>query len=321
MLLSPYKSSEVLLVKNLNEKIGAYWSNMIKKSSKEKNLKLRWWQDPHIIKHINQLVCGERLPGSSQGLIDIVKKIACNSIPFKKGISIGGGNGQKEINLIKQNIVESFDLYELSQASISDGIELAKKQLISDRINFINRDVFEHATEPEKYELVHWNNSLHHMLDVDKAVEWSRAILKHGGLFYMDDFVGASRFQWPDEQLEIATKVRRAFKQSKYLLNPRRKGSLLATEVTRPNKKKLIKSDPSEAADSNSIIDAIYKYFPNAEIKKTGGVIYHLALSDMLHNFDEKDDEILLDLLMIIDELCVELGQTHYGVALAFKEG
>jgi len=24
--------------------------------------------------------------------------------------------------------------------------------------------------------------------------------------------------------------------------------------------------------------------------------------------------------LMIIDELCVELGQTHYGVALAIKE-
>jgi len=308
-------------VKTVNEKIGYRWSKVSRKNSKRKQYKLKWWQSSHVIKYVNQLVCGEPVSGFSQGLINIVRKYAGGSIPFKKGISIGGGNGQKEINLIKQGIVENFDLYELSKERISAGIELARKQLIGDKINFIYGDAFELDTEPEIYEFVHWNNSLHHMLDVEKAIEWSKNVLKIGGLFYMDDFVGASRFQWPDEQLEIATKVRRVFQHSSYLSNPKCRFFSLPAKVTRPNKEKLIKKDPSEAADSDKIIDAIYKYFPNAEIKNTGGVIYHLALSDMIHNFDEKNDKILLDLLMIIDELCSKLGQNHYGIALAIKEG
>ncbi|MGJ3249117.1 MAG: class I SAM-dependent methyltransferase [Elainellaceae cyanobacterium] len=307
-------------MQDINKKIDAHWSNVTKKTSESKNLKLRWWQSPHIIKHINRVVCGEPIPGFSQGLINIVKARAGRSIPFMKGISVGGGNGQKEIDLIKQGIVEYFDIYELSQTRISVGRELAKKQLVADKVQFIYGDAFERAAEPEKYEFVHWNNSLHHMFDVDKALKWSKTVLKQGGLFYMDDFVGASRFQWPDEQLEVATKVRCAFQQSKYLSNPNAQTSFLPTDVTRPDKEKLVQSDPSEAADSDRIIDAIYQHFPNAEIKNTGGVIYHLALSDMLHNFNENDDKILLDLLMIIDELCTKLGQTHYAIALAFKD-
>ena len=49
--------------------------------------------------------------------------------------------------------------------------------------------------------------------------------------------------------------------------------------------------------------------------------MHHLALNDMLHNFDEDDDKVVLDLLMLVDELYATLGQTHYGVTLAFKEG
>ena len=117
--------------------------------------------------------------------------------------------------------------------------------------------------ENEQYDFVHWNNSLHHMFDVDKAVEWSKNILRSGGLFYMDDFIGSSRFQWPDEQLAFATRVRQVFKNTKYLTNPRIDLLSLKTKISRPSEKKLIKQDPSEAADSERIVDAIYKHFPD----------------------------------------------------------
>ena len=45
----------------------------------------------------------------------------------------------------------------------------------------------------------------------------------------------------------------------------------------------------------------------------------HLALNDIIHNFDEIQDKPLLDLLMMIDKLCIDLGETHYAIALAFK--
>ena len=124
-------------MENLSKKVGAHWSKVTKDSSKQKNLKLRWWQSPHIIRHINQLVSNEQIPGFSSGLISEVKKLAGSSIPYKKGISVGGGIGQKEISLIKQGLVNSFDLYELSEVRITSGRELAQQELVHEKINFI----------------------------------------------------------------------------------------------------------------------------------------------------------------------------------------
>lgn len=78
--------------------------------------------------------------------------------------------------------------------------------------------------------------------------------------------------------------------------------------------------DPTECANSERIVKAIGKWFPDAEIMPTGGVIYHLALSNVLHNIDEREESYLLDLLLIIDDLCIGLGETHYGVAVAKKK-
>ena len=304
---------------NKNKIIGNHWSKISEKNVGVPRV-LRWWQSPYIIKYINKIVCGREVAGFSQGLIELVKNKTKDFIPFEKGISVGGGNGEKEMNLIEQGIVQTFELYEFSEVRIAQGKALAKQRFLEGKIRFIHGDAFDLITKTEQYDFVHWNNSLHHMFDVDKAVEWSRKILKSDGLFYMDDFIGSSRFQWPDAQLEIVTRIRKVFEKSKYLVNPDDRSSFLSTTMVRPDEQKFIKIDPSEAADSEKIVEAIYKYFPNAEVKYTGGVVYHQVLNDMLNNFDEKNDKILLDLLMIIDELCAKLGQTHYGVALALKE-
>jgi len=308
-------------MENPNSKIGEYWSEITKHRDLSGELRLRWWDSPYLVQHYNKLVCGEMADGISQGMINLVKEYAGEMLPFKKGISVGGGNGSKEMMLIKQGIVESIDLYELSKERIIEGTASAKEQSLEENIHFIHGDAFQLVTSTEEYDFVHWNNSLHHMLDTDLAVRWSKNILKTGGLFYMDDFVGANRFQWSDKQLEIASKVRQVFNGSKYLRNPKNQDAFLSTLIDKPDKEGIIRSDPSEAADSENIIASIEKYFPGAVIKYTGGVIYHLALANMIHNFDDKDDKMLLDLLMIIDGLCVEAGQTHYAIAIAFKHG
>ena len=132
----------------------------------------------------------------------------------------------------------------------------------------------------------------------------------------MDDFVGANRFQWPDEQLFIASHVRAAYKGTPYLINPYT-GEPLVTEVKRPDLQTMIDTDPTEAPDSERILSAVLHYFPNATIIHTGGIIYNLALTDMLHNF--KENEPALNILLQMDELCIKLGHTHYAVALAVR--
>lgn len=302
----------------LREKIGRHWSSTIQQQ-KGSSLKIRWWQSRYVVRHVNHLVCGEYLDGLSQGLVKRVSEAAGDRLPFKKAVSVGCGTGQKEMALIEQGIAESFDLYEFSDERIALGRELASKRGLTDRVNFVSGDALEAVTGIELYEMVHWNNSLHHMLDVPKALNWSWNVLKLGGLFFMDDYVGASRFQWPDYQLDIATRVRRAFRDTKYLEDPRAQGRVLPTEIRRPSEEALIAQDPSEAADSERILEAVKEYFPNARVTLTGGVVYHLVLNDMLHNFDEERDRAYMELLMLIDDLAVRAGETHYGVAWAFK--
>jgi len=303
-------------LKDIKNIIENHWS----KKNKNTNLKLRWWQSGLIIRHINKIVCGEEISGFSQGLIELTRSMASHQLPFNRGISIGGGAGQKEMNLLRHGIVKTFDIYEYSKERIEIGMNIAKKQSLEEKINFIYGDAFDLIIPNEQYDFIHWNNSLHHMLDVDKAVEWSKNVLRLGGLFFMDDFIGPSRFQWPDEQIDFATKIRKIFGGSKYLKNPKTGLGFLATSTSRPDINKLIDTDPSEAADSGNIVAAIFKHFPKTQFKATGGIVYNLVLNDMLNNFDEDEDKIILDLLMVIDKLCLQLGQTHYGVALAFKE-
>ena len=59
----------------------------------------------------------------------------------------------------------------------------------------------------DDYDLVYWNDALHHMPDVSDALRWSSDRLKPRGLLAMDDFVGPSRFQWSDTNLDWATRV------------------------------------------------------------------------------------------------------------------
>jgi SAM-dependent methyltransferase len=290
------------------KKAEKHWS-----SKKPTSFKLRWWQSPTIIRHINTLVCGESIDGFSHGLIKKLKSNSSITLPLKKGVAVGCGTGEKEIDLIKQGVVESFDLYEISQNRINKGNDLLKKHGLQDKVSFFQEDPFK---IDKRYDLIHWNNSLHHMFDVYDAVKWSRDRLFAGGLFYMDDFVGANRFQWPDEQLAIASAVRHVYQGTPFIINPN-SGQPLNTTIKRPDLQRMIETDPTEAADSERILGAVLHHFPNAEIINTGGLIYHLALSDMLHNFTEGSTE--LNILLQLDELCIKLGHSHYAVALAIK--
>ncbi len=299
----------------ISNAISAHWNT---ETSKKSSRRTRWWQIPSIVRHINSRVCGSPVDGLSQGLNELVRSRIPLHSTFAKGISIGCGNGLKELNLVRQKLVEHFDLYELSQLRIDEGLSLARKWNLETKVAFHNSDGFE-CSSPESYDFVHWNNSLHHMLDVESAVCWSHKVLNQGGMFYMDDFIGPRRFQWTDNSLEVVAQIRRILPE-KYLVNPDRENELFPIRRRRPDPAKLKDSDPSEAADSDKILPSVAKIFPQAQVILTGGVVYHLALSDIVANFDEDNDHILLDLLMLVDDLLSSQGENLYAVAIAIKE-
>jgi SAM-dependent methyltransferase len=306
---------EMLLEYDRAQHIGEYWSSVYQD---QEHLLLRWWQCEKIVKHINERVCGVPIPGLSAGLYHRIKQRFSERLPLGRAISVGCGTASKEIDCMREGIVEGFDLYELSEIAIQRGTELVRNAGLVDRMRFHAADAFQVPNLDGSYDMVFWNNSLHHMFDVDAAIRWSRDVLKAGGLFVMDDFVGATQFQWSDRLSAINTQVRKEL-PAEYLRDPKNPGQFLSAMVGRPNLDTFAATDPSECRDSGRILPCLKKYFPDADVVLTGGGIYHLALNDVLHNILAARDEATLDRLLELDDACIALGETRYAVAIAVK--
>lgn len=310
------------------ERIGAHWDQVQAEINAGRTVsRTRWWESPTVRRHLNQLLWPSAGDGIDEGLIQLARRRLEErgqpaGRPLQRGISVGGGQGIKEMLLLQANLVEEMVVYELSELRIAEGRARAEAQGLKHRIRFVRGDAL--AEDQGPYDLVHWNNALHHMLDVDRAVAWSHQVLREGGLFYLDDFVGPTRFQWSSASLAVASALRGRLPE-RYLADPRRPGKRLEPRVLRPNPETLARHDPSEAAQSSRILSAVRTYFPDAEIQATGGIVYNLVLSDVLANFDEADpvDRGRLEQLLDLDYALTKVPglETHYAVALAFKSG
>lgn len=295
--------------------IGDYWSAQY---SKTRTLTTRWWESEYIVRRINRRVCGEALPGLSSGLHRVAAQRFAGQVPFARGVSIGCGTGSKERDLIRNGLVQHFTLFELSSVAVEQGRAQAEQAGLAQNMTFRVEDGLAVETREGVYDVVYWNNALHHMFDVKAALEWSWRVLRQGGVLLMDDFVGPTRMQWSDRLLEINSAVLAALPQQ-YLRHPMRPDLMIATRAQRTPLSVFMAQDPSECADSGNILPELMRIFPDAWVHKTGGGIYHLALNDVLHNIVAAQDYALLERLLEYDDQCIELGETHYAVAIAVK--
>jgi SAM-dependent methyltransferase len=290
-----------------------YWTRISSASPKHKR---RWWQSPGCRRYINDLIEGVPLADLHGGFHRLISKRAGGKI-VRRAVSVGCGSGEKEIKLLTMGLVGSFDLYEITPLRIEMGLQRARETGVEDRVTFHQADAFRECKAVD-YDLVYWNNALHHMLDADAAIAWSLERLVPGGMFAMDDFVGPSRFQWTDRNLEYASRFRKSLPEE-YLRHPDGPPRVIPTEIARPSIEGMIRMDPTEAADSSAILPAIRRRLPQAEIIPTGGCIYSLAFNDVLANFTEIEDRAIMNAGLLVDRALIELGDTHYAVAVGRK--
>lgn len=295
-----------------NEQLKAidnHWS----KQYQQQKMRTRWWDSPHIIRHINKNICGEELDGWNSGPIKLLKQVLPEGYVLESALSIGCGIGSKEMNLLEQNLVKHFTCFELSTIAIEKARQKAQEKGLSERITFVHGDFFHSPERQAKYDMVFWDNSLHHMPDATEAVRVSYEVLNDGGIFFCNDFVGKSKFQWSDMELAIVNGVRVLLPDSIFEYNSK----TLARSVYKMSIDQMDAIDPSEAADSASIIPAIQNTFAEPFIVPTGGLIYHLCLNDILINIPE--NSALLDYLLKLDDETIQMGMLHYAFALAIK--
>jgi len=275
----------------------------------------RWWSWPRIVAHQNALICGEPLPAWGAGLAREIDR-RWPGRRFRHAVSVGCGNGAKELELLRSGLVQRFDLYEISEARIRHGQKLLARAGLTDRVTWHTHDGIEALEHGARYDLVTWDNGLHHMPDTARAVAASVTALQPGGVFLMNDYVGPDYFQWSARTLAYTTAVRHRLPEV-LLRDPADPARRLARTIGRPDRDAMIALDPSEAATSEAILPAIRQHFPDARIWMLGGAIYHLALNDVLANLDADRDGPLLEALLLLDLSLAELGENQYAACLA----
>ena len=267
--------------------------------------KTRWQDNPQFLNYIKTEICPNHETGVHGAIRTSVEKV-----PLRNGISVGSGTGDNERNLILAGLVEKFDLFEVSADRIKQSKYLAKEAGVLDCITHHLADAFTYDFE-EKYDIVYWEHSLHHMFDVDKALEWSVRALKDGGFLVVNDYIGPNRLQWRDKEVDLVRN---------FLL---RNKELIGVDIRKVKRGSFFRHfkqflrDPSEAPQSDKILDA-YKKHTGSEMKILGGSVIHLS-GGFITGLEKKDSTIHQKVINL-DKHARDQGLAHFAFGIWRKQ-
>ena len=188
-----------------------------------------------------------------------------------------------ELALLQAGTVEHFDLCDVSSTSLESAMERADRLGVADRITIRCGDLL--GADRNDYGLVTFVSSLHHAVDVATTVRFAHDILRPGGVLYADEYVGPRRFDYPPEHGDLVKALYRS-------LAPNVRGPW--PELPQPDPADVAAADPTEAAQSDLILDALHTVFADVELAPIYGALAfilwwgldHDALWDTQHGRD-----------------------------------
>jgi SAM-dependent methyltransferase len=187
------------------------------------------------------------------------------------------------------------------------------------RIDFANRRVPEPLRDRVRFtagELAGWDppepvgavvsrSALHREAELDGVLDRIQSILVPGGLVFVDEFVGPSRFQWTDAQLDVINRLLKVL-PPELLVDLTASDGRLKRSVERPDPQRWAAANPREAVNSSGILPGLDARFERVEVCLYGGAVIHQLFSRIMGNFAGRPE--LVGLLMETDALLTDCG-------------
>jgi SAM-dependent methyltransferase len=268
---------------------GSFWDREIVERTH-----VSWMDDPRVRRSIDERIGGGR--PISPGDWFVAKT---NGRTFERGLSIGCGVGNLEREAIRRNVCRSIDAFDGSIHSLRVARRAADDEGYGDRIRYFASDFNRPALPHDTYDVVFFNQSLHHVGKLEKLMRALLHAMKRDAVLYLDEYIGPSRTQWNDG---VIAPHRAAFSA----LPPEvRKGDFLPLPIQA--------DDPSEAIRSGEILKQLAIGFEIDEFRGYGGNL--LAVLYPLIDWARADDAILSRL--IEQDLAMAKGGSYYAIVLA----
>jgi SAM-dependent methyltransferase len=229
--------------------------------------------------------------------------------PVDLALSLGCGFGGFERFGLEVGIAKKFIANDLSEGAIGKARETAAQAGMADRIEYSVANLDECRLPAATYDAIFALSAAHHVFQLENLFRQCRKALKPGGLLFLDEYVGPSRFQSAPEVTGLINRLRTIFpeKYRKSLFTD--DGSLIHPYAPSPVEH-FEKHDPSEAVRSGEIVNTLKLYFDILEFRPYGGAILHMLFSGIMGNFDENDetDVALLRTLATFEEVMENAG-------------
>lgn len=204
------------------------------------------------------------------------------ALPADRGLSLGCGGGNLERGLVQMNAARTIDAHDASPGSIELARKLAVEAGMGERIRYQVTDVDRIELPPSTYDWVLCKMSLHHFEALEHVYEQIARALKPGACLMFNEFVGPTRHQWTDLQLELMNQMLETVPQPLRARIPIHRFERLSVE-------EMIAIDPSESVRSAEILPLLEQHFEIVELKPYGGTLLQIFLQQVMHLLDLED--------------------------------
>lgn len=261
---------------------------------------VNWWSSPKCRAYYNEQICGRPVSKTSEGCrVRLAETLDGRKLGL--GVSVGCGGAEKELALIEDGLVERFELWDIAPNLAERACAAAEQLGIGDRVDYRVGNAFA-QTPKEKFDLVYWDHSLHHMADVGAALRWSVETLKPGGYILINDYVGPNRLQYSKREVDLVNDF-----IARYGLGGPHHTSTIITKLRQWWR------DPSEAPQSERIDEAVRTILPGAVMKPIGGVFLNMLGGRVAPH---GDDSGLMEPFLAEDAQATANGLYHFAFAL-----
>lgn len=277
-----------------------------------------WLQHPLVQERINLKISGVQQINRFEYFL---QKYLQGKLPVHRALTLGSGLGDLERGLCQYHFARLHEGVDLSDDAVRRASEKARAAGY-DHLSYRTADLNSIKLERAAYDVIFGISSIHHVRNLEHLFRQVRQALKPGGYFFLDEFIGPSRFQWTHAQLQAMNdELARLPRELRRRISNRQK---LKESVVRETVEEVIASDPSEAVRSSEILPLLAQDFEVAETKGYGGAILHQLLYDIAGNFQEENAGSLAHLQRLFeieDELTASGAITHDFAVIVARIG
>ncbi|MBI3514254.1 MAG: class I SAM-dependent methyltransferase [Proteobacteria bacterium] len=239
---------------------------------------LHWQALPAIRHAINRRVTGSATLTPLAWFFDRLR--AERELPIERALVLACWDGKLERRLVLSGWVREIVAIDLSPRVLEHAAAAARAAGLSN-IRYVRADMNRLELDEPPFDVVFSVAAIHHCAALEQLCDAVTRLLKPDGWFYLDEYVGPSRFQWTDAQMR---QVNLALDLLPDDLVRTAKGQI-RRHHQRVSAEVIAAHDPSEAVRSAEIPGVVGQRFELVEQRGYGGGLLHLQLAQIAQNF------------------------------------